>query len=427
VSTSPRHEYRTTTRSYHASPNDTVRLLLRLQKSAQKINSILDLDELLEEVVEQVCELFGCLETCILLKEPKSNDLIIRATRGCNVHLKGSRFPEGRGLVSHAAALGETIYTPDVSRDARYVTCGHVTNSEIDIPLKVCGRVIGVFNVSHPDLDGFSRQQRQLLEALAEHIAIAVDNATRFQRERLERERMRIEQEDARNIQQAMLPRTSPALEGFRVEGRSIPSGAVGGDFFDYFPIGNGRMGFVLADVSGKGLPAALLMCTTRGILRSLARHSVTAGDILSQLNRILIEDFPAEKFVTMVLAILDPATGILQIANAGHPWPLLVQNGSNGDATRFLASDCGLPLGIMESAYCEAVVRLTSGSSLVIYSDGISERSNDSGEDYGLERLRKIASSHDLSVDAILADADAFAAGSPQNDDSTVIVLQRI
>lgn len=426
MSTSPRHEYRTTTRSYHASPSDTVRLLLRLQKSAQKINSILDLDELLEEVVEQVCELFGCLETCILLKESGSNDLVVRATRGCSIHLKGSRFPEGRGLVSHVAATGETIYTPDVSRDSRYVTCGHVTNSEIDIPLKVCDRVIGVFNVSHPDLDAFSRQQRQLLEALAEHISIAVDNATRFQRERLERERMRIEQEEARKIQQAMLPRTSPALAGYRVEGRSVPSGAVGGDFFDYIPMSDGRIAFVLADVSGKGLPAALLMCTTRGILRSLTRHISSAGEILTQLNRILVEDFPAEKFVTMIFALLEPDTGILRVANAGHLWPLLVTGNGDADATRFLASDCGLPLGIMESAYCESRVRLTPGTSLVMFSDGISERSNTTGEDYGLDRLQKIASSPNVSADAILADADSFAAGGPQTDDCTVIVLQR-
>lgn len=421
MATSPRRDIQVP--SYPPSADETVRLLLRLQKAAQKINSILDLDDLLEAVVDQVCEVFGCLETAILLKEDYSDDLVIRATRGCSVHLKGERFSRGRGLVSHAAQLGQTLYTPDVAVDPRYVKCEATTRSEIDIPLKVCDSVIGVFTVAHPELDGFSRPERQVLEAMAATVSIAIDNATRFQRERLERERMRIEQEEARKIQESMLPKRSPEIEGFRLHGRSVPAGIVGGDFFDYVRMRDGRIGIVLADVSGKGLPAALLMATTRGVLCSLARQHASAVEVIQQLNTILVEDFPAEKFVTMVFAVLDPARGTLQFVNAGHPAPVLVHD---GHAT-LLGAGCGLPLGIMECAYCECEVQLQPGTSLVLFSDGISERANSDADEYGMDRLLSFVSRNEVSADAILRDVDAFAPGTPQHDDSTVIVLQRI
>ena len=422
MATSPRRDVHAVERAYPGSTKDTVNVLLRLQKSAQKINSKLDLEELLEEVVDQVCEVFGCLETCVLLRDGDSRNLIVRATRGCALHLKGSVFPENHGLVSYTAQLGETIYTPDVSREPRYVRCELESQSEVDIPLKVNDQVIGVFSISHPEIDGFSRQERQLLEAMAGNIAVAIENATRFQRERVERERMRMEQEEARRIQESMLPKRNPVVPGFEIEGRSIPSGAVGGDFFDYIPMSDGRLAMVLADVSGKGLPAALLMATTRGVLRSLARQSANASEILSQLNTMLIEDFPAEKFVTMVVAVLCPDTGIVRVANAGHPFPLVVSNGS----AVFHASECGLPLGIMESAYCETEIILQPDGALVLYSDGISERTNLAGDEYGLDRLREIASCHDVSCETVFADTAAFAGQAPQNDDSTVIVLRR-
>jgi phosphoserine phosphatase RsbU/P len=395
---------------------------MRLQKSAQKINSILDLDELLEETVQQVCELFGCLETCILLKDTASDDLIVRATRGCSIHLKGSRFPSGEGLVSHAAKVGQTLYTRDVSLDPRFVSCGHVIQSEVDIPLKVRDRVIGVFNVSHPEIDAFSHPQRQLLEALAGHVAVAIDNATRFQSERLERERFRIEQEEARRIQESMLPKNHPHIEGFCIEGKSCPAGAVGGDYFDYIQMGDGRLGIVMADVSGKGLPAALLMSTTRAIVRSLARQSSSAAEILSLLNQNLIEDFPAEKFVTMIFAVLDPKAATLRIANAGHLPALLVHEGQS----HFLTSDCGLPLGIMDSAYCETEIAMKPGCALVLYSDGITEAKNVDDEDYGSERLQLCAGKPELTAESVIADVVAFAGVMPQHDDSTVVVLWR-
>ena len=144
-------------------------------------------------------------------------------------------------------------------------------------PLELDGELVGVFTASHHELDAFCSTQLRLLQGLCSHVAVAVQNARRFHDEHKRREQMTREAEEARSIQQALLPRTSPLIPGFCVSGLSIPAGAVGGDWYDYIPLPDGRWGLVLADVSGKGTAAALLMSTTRGMLRSLAPISCRA------------------------------------------------------------------------------------------------------------------------------------------------------
>src|SRR5262249_57806367 len=141
---------------------------------------------------------------------------------------------------------------------------------------------------------------------------VAVYNAQRLQAERAERAVMDREAEDARTIQQALLPKSSPYIPGFVVSGRSVPARAVGGDWYDFIPFPDGRWGIVLGDVSGKGTAAALLMSATRGMLRSLAEACCTPGEVLTRLNELLVDDFPAGKFVTMVYGVLNPASRTL-------------------------------------------------------------------------------------------------------------------
>src|SRR5262249_39454694 len=175
------------------------------------------------------------------------------------------------------------------------------------IPLLVGDRLVGVFTASHPDLDAFPEEQLRLLQALCNHVAAAVDNARQFRQERELREKMEREAQDARTIQQALLPNSSPYLPVVAVSGMSIPAGAVGGDWYDFIPMKDGRWALVLADVSGKGTAAALLMSATRGMIRSMAETSCGPATVLTRLNELLVADFPLGKFVTMVYAILDP------------------------------------------------------------------------------------------------------------------------
>lgn len=396
--------------------------LLKLQKAAQKITSILDLDELIEKIIYEVAVSFGCLEANLYLHDEERGDLVLAGVRGCTMYGKGHRLKIGKeGMVGYVAGTGQMRYAPDVRRDPYYMPCEQGTLAEVAIPLHSQGQLVGVFTASHPELDAFPPEQLRILQALCNHIAVAVQNARLFQKERLERDRMSREVEEARSIQQALLPKSSPYVPGFAVAGLCVPAGAVGGDWYDFIPLAEGRWGLVLADVSGKGTAAALLMSATRAMLRSLAEACCNPGDVLGRLNRLLVEDFPLGRFVTMVYAVLDPVHRTMTFANAGHLRPLLVDS----FAARFLDTDTGMPLGLGFGSYSEVTVHLPEGSRLVFYSDGITEAVNPSEEEYGAERLRNHVAGGQASAASILQDVRSFANGASLADDATVIFVQ--
>jgi phosphoserine phosphatase RsbU/P len=329
----------------------------------------------------------------------------------------------GVGMVGHVAATRKMHYAPDVTLDPYYLACEPDTRSEVAIPLQREGDLVGVFTASHCELDAFCPDQLRLLQGLCAHVAVAVHNARRFHDERELRERMSREAEEAHAMQQALLPRTSPLIPGFRVSGLSIPAGSVGGDWYDFIPLADGRWGLVLADVSGKGTAAALLMSATRGMLRSLAQTGSGPAEVLTRLNNMMIEDFPSGRFVTMVYAELDPSTRVLRIANAGHLSPLLV-DASEPSGHRWINHEHGLPLGISASKFSEAEVTLGEHSRIAFYSDGITEAEIASGEEYGAERLLAQMQLPNLTLDGLLADVRKFANGNGLRDDATAILV---
>jgi len=399
--------------------------LLKLQKAAQKINSILDLDQLIDKVVNDVARSFGCVDADVYLHNEARNELFLACAhgcRGCTVCGPGHSLKIGKeGMVGYVAATGQMRYAPDVRKDPYYIGCEEATLSEVAIPLHVDGKLVGVFTASHPELDAFPSEQLRLLQALCSDVAVAVHNARRFQQEQHRRKEMSREAHEARAIQQALLPKTSPYMPGFAVTGLSVPAGAVGGDWYDFIPLDQGRWGIVLADVSGKGTAAALLMSATRGMLRSLAEASCTPGEVLSKLNRLLVEDFPAGRFVTMIYGVLDPVNRVLTFANAGHLRPLLVGDGS----ARFLDTDQGIPLGLAAGEFSETEVEIPQGSRLVFYSDGITEAANPQDEEYGPQRLEDHVRQREASVESIVDDVRAFADGVGLRDDATVILVR--
>jgi phosphoserine phosphatase RsbU/P len=399
--------------------------LLKLQKAAQKITSILDLDQLIDHVVNDIACSFGCVDADVYLHDEKRGELVLTRAHGCTdcaIHGKGHSLKIGKeGMVGYVAATGQMRYAPDVRRDPYYIGCEESTRSEVAIPLSVDGRLVGVFTASHSDLDAFSQQQLRLLQSLCTHIAVAVHNARRFQEERQERQRMSREQQEARVIQQGLLPKSSPYIPGFVVSGLSIPAGEVGGDWYDFIPFDDGCWGLILADVSGKGTAAALLMSATRGMLRSLATTCGGPGEVLNRLNRLLVEDFPLGKFVTMIYAVLNPAERTLTFANAGHLRPLLVDK----QGARFLDSERGLPLGLGLGGFSDTQVQLSPGSQLVFYSDGITEAEGPDAQEYGPERLRDHVVRPNACPETILGDVRSFANGAGLHDDATVILVR--
>lgn len=403
-------------------PTDNMQELLRLQRAAQRINSVLDLDQLIDRVAEEVAQSMGCVETSIFLHEEERAELVLAGVHGCTVHGKGHRLKLGtEGLVGHVAGTRQMRYAPDVMLDPYYIACERHTKSEVAFPLIVDQRLVGVLSASHHELNAFSSDQLQILQVLSGHIAVAVRNATRFQCERHQRELLDREALEAQSIQRALLPKSSPYIPGFAVSGFSIPAGAVGGDWFDFIPLGDGRWVIVLADVSGKGMAAALLMSATRGMLRSLAEACSSPAKILSRLNRLLIEDLPTGKFVTLVYAVFDPQRSQVTFASAGHLQPILL----SGNEPRFIETEQGLPLGLGPGKYSEVSVSLPPGSRFVLYSDGITEATSPDGEEYGQARLQAHLHASDGSPESLLESVRGFANGAGLSDDASVVMIR--
>lgn len=395
--------------------------LLKLQKAAKKINSILDLEVLIDSIVTDIACSFGCLEVDIFLRHETRNEVVAAGVHGCSVHGKGHALKIGQeGMVGHVASTGKMHYAPNVLDDPYYLPCEENAKSAVAIPLKIGDRVIGVFNAVHPEVDAFAPQKLKVLRALADHIAIAVENARLFQRERELSGRLTREAEEARQIQQQLLPNSSLLFPQLSVTGATLPAGAVGGDWYDYVELPNGKWGVVLADVAGKGMAAALLMSATRSVFRAIAENTLSPGEVLARMNRSLLRDFPAGRFVTMIYGVVDPQLRTFTFANAGHPWPVI----SNGICTKLVETDTGLPLGIAETSFSESTVLLEENGRILLYSDGISEALNNEQQEYGTTRVGELMQDPNISTQVILDDVWEFSGGQPALDDATVVLI---
>ncbi len=234
----------------------------------------------------------------------------------------------------------------------------------------------------------------------------------------------------ASKIQQGILPTSFPEGEGFEVYGNMAPARNVGGDFFDVILLENGRLGLAVADVSDKGVPAALFMMSSRTLLKGAAIGRGVPGEALSEVNDLLTEDNETFMFVTVLYTVYDPDSGLLTYANGGHNNPLLVHADGTSEE---LTHTGGIALGVMPGLeYKEASVTLGEGETLVLYTDGVSEAMNSEGEEFGMDRFREIfvqkppTSARDTN-EAILQAVSDFAGETAQSDDVTCLVLQRI
>jgi sigma-B regulation protein RsbU (phosphoserine phosphatase) len=394
---------------------------MKLQRATSLIASTLDLDALLDRVVNEIADSIGDVKVAVWLRAGDTDAMVLRGVRGCRKYRKGDQLQIGRqGMVGYVAATGKTRYARDVQQDPYYIACESATRSEVGIPLKSAGQVVGVLCIDHDQRDAFSDDQLKVLQALAGHIAIAIENARLFRLERYERERMQQESAEARTIQQALLLKPVPLIPGIAFETAWHPAGAVAGDWFDFIDLGHERYGIALADVSGKGMSAALLMSATRAILRSLAPLYSSPAQTLEHLNRTITEDLPIGKFITMVYGVLDAGSRKLTLASAGHLRPLLINHHCS-----FLELDTGLPLGLGVSSYPQCTITLTPGTQLLLYTDGITEATDSTEEEYGPARLIEHFQQPGACVDGLIADVQRFGAGSDLTDDATAVLIR--
>ena len=248
----------------------------------------------------------------------------------------------------------------------------------------------------------------------------------RLEQVRIERERIEQELKVARSIQHASLPEELPDLEGWQIAPYYQPAREVGGDFYDFFELEDGRLGIVVGDATGKGVPAALVMASARSMLRAVAQTSNSPGDVLRRVNDPLATDIPPNMFVTCFYCILDPNSGSLSYANAGHDLPYVRRRG--GEAEELKAR--GMPLGLMpKMSYEENKIVLNAGQSVLFYSDGLVEAHDPIGEMFGFPRLRALVAEHGEKgslVDFLLEELYSFVGeGWEQEDDITLLTLQ--
>ncbi len=321
----------------------------------------------------------------------------------------------------------------DVSQlklDSPALTAMRQADIKLVVPLVSQGELIGLINLgTRLSEQEYSSDDHKLLADLATQAAPALRVAQLVRQQQLEaaeRERIQQELKVARLIQQTLLPQELPALNGWGVSAYYQPARAVGGDFYDFIYFPDGKVGFIVADVTDKGVPAALVMATTRTLLRAAAERLTAPGAVLERTNNVLVQEIPPKMFVTCFYAILDPATGHLRYANAGHDVPYHY----TGDGVLELRAT-GMPLGLMPGmGYEEKETTLASGDYILLHSDGLVEAHNPTREMFGFPRLQQLLATHadgDTLKDFLLDQLAAFTGpGWEQEDDVTLVTLQR-
>src|SRR5215831_2328531 len=398
-----------------------------LTEISRELTSILNVDQLLQRVADLVLKLIDYQMFSILLLDESKQKLVHRFSVRFkeNIHLKGD-IPLGRGLVGAAALEKRAILVPDVKKDPRYINVNAETRSELCIPLIYKDDVIGVLDLEHTRRGYFQEDHVRAMTTLAAQIAIAIENATLY--ERLKREEQRLERDlaMAREVQHHLLPPSCPNLPNAEVAARYNPAHAIGGDMYDFLDYKLPRACITVGDVSGKGAPAALYAALVSGIIRSLAHGELPPAQLLGAVNRALNQRRLDANYVVLCCALWDDEKKIMRVANSGLPRPIYC---SQGHAHMIEAA--GLPLGMFpDAAYDEITIHAAAGDVFVFLSDGIIDASNRRDEQFGRSRAEQAIDKHYKNsaqeiVDALFDASDRFSAGTEVFDDQTVVVLK--
>jgi sigma-B regulation protein RsbU (phosphoserine phosphatase) len=297
------------------------------------------------------------------------------------------------------------------------------------VPLQIKGSLLGVISVDNRLQSGiFQPADLDLLTAIASSAATAIENARLYQ-VAVEQGRLERELQMARDLQASLLPRETPHLTGWDFAAYWQPARQVSGDFYDFIPTGRG-LGVVIADVSDKGMPAALFMGLSRTIVRASLIGTDSPADGITQANRLIYADSPNSMFVTLFAAQIDQASGDLIVVNAGHNPPYLYR--ATEDQPARLART-GMALGIDDAVHFDQqAVHLEPGDALVLYTDGILDALNARGEEFGDERLRRVCAQHRAEsaaqiVAALRDEVLHFVGDTPLADDCTVVIVKRV
>jgi serine phosphatase RsbU (regulator of sigma subunit)/pSer/pThr/pTyr-binding forkhead associated (FHA) protein len=407
-------------------------LLALISKVGVTLLASATLDETLRQVARLVFDAVPAERCLIMLREPpEGGELKVRAAETRDRQPEVGEVRVSRTIVEEVVNQGRSVLTSDAQHDPRFrsstVTFQGI-RSVLAVPLGVGERIFGMIYADSPlATSRFTEDQLKVLTTLGSVAAIRVENA-RLLEEHLEQERFERELQLAREIQQRFQPTAPPAVPGFELQGISFPSYQIGGDYYDFILCADGRLVVALGDVSGKGTSAALLMSSLHAAVHAQVASCRPITESIGAVNRYLADNTPANRFVTLFYAELDPRTGSLSFINAGHNPPLIAHEGGT---LEHLAAG-GLPLGIVpDYDYREGRTQLRHGDVLVAYSDGVTETQNPKGDEFGTARLQEVISQNiECSAaairDKIEAALSTFAQGTPAVDDITLLIVKR-
>jgi sigma-B regulation protein RsbU (phosphoserine phosphatase) len=412
---------------------DKLRMLLDITKT---ISRSLDLEEVLTLVMDTLGSLIHYDAAGIYLIESHIDGEEVeyifksKALRGYQIsfELIEPRLRLGEGFIGHVAQTGETLNSPDVSKDERYFPARKLTKSELVAPIVSNEKVIGVFDLESDELNSYNEDDLSILQLLASQVAIIIEKV-QLHEQLIEKKRLQAQLEIAREVQLELLPDHDPDLKGFDISAYIFPTEEVSGDYYDWVQIFEDQIGLVVADAVGKGIPAALLMAFLRAALRAGVQVGYAPHIALAKVGNLLWDSVEAHQFITAIYGILDATNKTFVYSNAGHNPPLLIK--PNGEYRYVEYGD--LPLGMFRNMqYHQHFIRFETGQTLVLYTDGITEATNDAGEEFGNKRFAELVlKGIDLSakelIDFIREGLTKFTGQSFLGDDGTLFIVKAI
>ncbi len=399
----------------------------------QLVNSSLDLDQVLNQVMDQIIQLTRA-ERGFLMLFDEGGQLEFKIARNVDQGtIEGSAFDISRTIVQQVARSGEPVVTTNAQTDPRFRDQASVLNfslrSILCVPLRVKDKVTGVIYADNRIKSGiFGDRHRDLLTVFANQAAISIENA-RLHAQEIQQQLIRQELETARAIQRSFLPQTVPQHSGWEIAAFWHPARNVAGDFYDFYPLQDGRLALVIADVSGKGVPAALVMALSVTVLRFAMGLDFPPDQLLDHANQAIIVSQQSKTFTTAFVGYLDLEARRLQFACAGHNPPLLYRAATG--QCEYL-STLGVAMGVFDEAeYGQGSVSLRAGDVLLMYTDGITEALNPQGDEFGEERLeawlaRGAGRPAQELADSIIEQVADFTQGRGAFDDETLVVVKR-
>ncbi|MBL7075090.1 SpoIIE family protein phosphatase [candidate division KSB1 bacterium] len=408
------------------------RKLHALIEATQAINSTLDLDRLLGIILESARKNIGAERGTLYLVDQDKKEIWSKILQG--EEKIEVRLPFGEGIAGAVAQTGKTVNIKDAYLDARFnrrvdEETGYRTKTVLCSPIRnKDGLIVGVFQILNKESGIFSPSDEEFLDALSVHAALALENAQLYQ-EALEKKRIEDEITLAREIQQRLLPGSVPRVDSYQISGVNRSSRQIGGDYYDLIQLDEGKLGFAIGDVSGKGIPAALLMAAVQASLHSQIRTGCPIEEVVSRINDLIYQSTDPSKFITFFYGILHPQTGEVEYVNAGHNPPLLVRQTGEPE---FLEKG-GVILGVAPGLpYYKGTLSLSEGDLLVLFTDGVTEAKDPEDREFSEERFYELIgkcrdSSTEEIVSRTLSEIDAFTSGMPQSDDITLVVIKKI